>query len=61
MTLNAGLFLGVVAGLVLLLIVASIVYQHPSRPCPNCGESVKLTSRTCTHCYYQFAVFRWRS
>jgi hypothetical protein len=59
--LNAETLFGALAVLLLLLITASVLYQHPSRPCPNCGAAVKLTSRTCPRCYYQFAIFRWRS
>jgi hypothetical protein len=58
--LNLRVFMAVVLGLVLLLLLATIVYQHPSRPCPNCGGAVRITSRTCPHCMYQFSVFRWR-
>lgn len=58
-TINLRIFLLVLVGVVGLLILVSRLYRHPSRPCPNCSETVRITSRTCPHCQHQFAWFRF--
>ncbi|MDX6633002.1 MAG: hypothetical protein QOG09_1118 [Solirubrobacterales bacterium] len=58
--LNARTFLGGIAVLVLMLFLTARLHRHPSRPCPNCDETVRLTSNRCANCGYRFALFQFR-
>ena len=44
--------------LVGLLIAVSMLYRHPTRPCHECGDRVRLDKRVCGNCGYEFAVVR---
>jgi hypothetical protein len=44
--------------LVGLLIVVAGFHRHPTRPCHRCGAKVKLGSRVCARCGYDFSPVR---
>ena len=46
-------------GLLGLLVVASLLYRGPTRPCHRCGRRVALGKRVCQHCGYEFEPIRF--
>ncbi len=46
-------------GLVVLLVVVSVLYRGPTRPCHRCGRRVPLAKRVCGHCGYEFEPIRF--
>jgi hypothetical protein len=58
--INLPIFLMAVGVLLVLLIVVSALHRAPSRPCPNCGASVKLTASDCAQCRYRLASYTFR-
>lgn len=58
--LDIKIVMSALGGLVILLILVSRLYNHPSRPCPNCGRTIRVTSRTCRHCLYELVTFQFR-
>jgi predicted amidophosphoribosyltransferase len=44
--------------LVVLLIVLAGFHRQPTRPCHECGAKVKLGSRVCPRCGYDFSPVR---
>jgi predicted amidophosphoribosyltransferase len=39
-----------------LCVGANIFWKHPTRPCPRCGNAVRLDARACRRCRYRFAA-----
>lgn len=46
-------------GLIVLLVVATVLYRGPTRPCHRCGRRVPLGKRVCQHCGYEFEPVRF--
>jgi hypothetical protein len=49
----------VVIGVTLLLIMVTALHRPPTRPCHQCGRRVRITSRTCIYCGYEFSPVRF--
>ncbi|HEY3186579.1 MAG TPA: hypothetical protein VGJ70_03845 [Solirubrobacteraceae bacterium] len=46
--------LALVALTVAMCIGSEFIGVEPTRECPQCGDEVKLSSRTCRGCHYHF-------
>jgi hypothetical protein len=47
-----------VLGLVGLMLLVTFIYRAPTRPCHRCGKRVRLGTRLCNNCGYDFEPVR---
>jgi hypothetical protein len=57
--LNLTTFALAVGAVLLILILVTAMHRPPTRRCHECGRRVKLTSRTCMYCGYDFEPVRF--
>jgi predicted amidophosphoribosyltransferase len=46
-------------GLIALLVAVTLLHRAPTRPCHRCGKRVKLGTRICPVCGYDFEPVRF--